>query len=100
MRYIGYEEIDKGHNFPKLVDSLEKKSYPHKEAIVDFLKNGKEEFVQMSRAKDIFNGEVIPGEVLVMSAGDFYWSNELCWYVDKYNLRLPSDFENYILEKQ
>ena len=98
MRYIGYEEIDSGHNFPHLADSLEKQRYPYQEAIADFLKNGEEEFAQMSRAKDVFTGEVIPEEVLVMRAGDFYWSNELAWYVQRYNLRLPQAFEEFILK--
>jgi len=54
---------------------------------------------QLSRNRDIFTGERIPHEVLVMSDGDYYWPNYLAWYVEKYNLRMPEEFEKYILDK-
>lgn len=97
MRYIGYDELEKGQNFPKMKDSLENKAYPQKVDIIRFLQSGHIEFAQLSRSKDVFSGEIIPFEVLVMSDGNYYWSNELVWYVDKYNLRLPEDFEQHIL---
>lgn len=99
MLYIGYDELAPGHNFPKLKDSLAKEAYPGKSEVVRFLKNGTVDLARMSRVKDIFTGKVIPTEVLVMHDGDFYWSNTLAWYVEKYNLRLPQDFERHILKK-
>lgn len=98
MRYIGYAELEPGRNFPKLADAIEKEAYPHKNRVVEFLQNGTVELARASRARDIFSGELIPAEVLVMSDGEFYWSNTLAWYVDKYNLRLPGDFEAHILK--
>ncbi|MBR6815954.1 MAG: hypothetical protein IKM60_00415 [Clostridia bacterium] len=99
MRYIGYEELNKGRNYPRLADCLAPTAHPRKTEIVRFLKeNGTIELAQSSRSKDIFTGEVIPEEVLVMRAGDFYWSNELAWYVERYNLRLPQAFEEFILK--
>ena len=97
MRYVGYEELNPGRNFPKMKDSFEKEAYPEKNAVIRFLKNGTVDLARASRAKDVFTGAVIPTEVLVMHDGDFSWSNTLAWYVEKYNLRLPSDFENHIL---
>lgn len=97
MQYIGYEELNPGRNFPRLKDSLEAKAYPNKKAVVEFLQNGTVDLARHSLAKDVFNGERIPNEVLVMHDGDFYWSNVLAWYVDKYNLRLPEKFEAHIL---
>lgn len=97
MRFIGYAELNPGRNFPRLKDSLEKEAYPHKNDVLKFLMGGTVEVARVSRAKDIFSGDTIPAEVLVMHDGDFYWSNILAWYVDKYNLRLPKDFEAHIL---
>lgn len=100
MVYIGYQELEPGENFPKMKDSLEAKEYPNKEKIKKFLRNGTVEFAQHSMAKDVFSGERIPDEVLVLSDGDFFWSSELVWYVDKYNLRLPKKFESHILNSK
>jgi hypothetical protein len=97
VRYIGYAELDKGHNFPMLKDSISKEAYPNKREILRFLKNGEVDIARASKAKDIFSGEIIPAEVLVMHDGNFYWSTTLAYYVEKYNLRLPKDFENHIL---
>ena len=100
MRYIGYDELEPGHNFPKLKDALEKAAYPHKDLILHFLMNGTVDCTRVSRVRDVFSNEVIPYEVHVMHAGEFYWSSTLVWYVENYNLRLPVDFERYILCKK
>ena len=99
MRYIGYAELNPGRDFPSIKATLSKEAYAHKNNIVQFLQNGEIELVRMSRAKDVFTGETIPYEVAVMHDGDFWWSSEIAWYVEKYNLRLPKDFEKHILEK-
>lgn len=99
MQYIGYKELEPGRNFPMLKDSLEKEAYPHKNDVLRFLLNGTVDFARASRARDVFSGDIIPTEVLVMHDGDFYWSNTLAWYVEKYNLRLPREFESHILAK-
>lgn len=100
LKYIGFEELQPGYNHPKLTDSMESGPYPHKEEIIHFLLNGNIEFVRVSRVRDVFTGEYIPTEVRVMQDGDYCWSNVLAWYVDKYNVRLPREFEEYILSKK
>ena len=97
--YIGYEELAPGHDFPLMKDCMEKKPYPHKEAIIKYLRNGTVEFARLSRAKDVFSGEYIPFEILGMTDGKYFWSNILAWYVDKYNVRLPKEFEAHILKQ-
>lgn len=99
MIFISYDEIDPGHNFPKMKSALLDGKYENKDLIVNFLNNGIIDLAQLSREKDVFTGQVIPDEVLVMhDSGEKYeWSNLLAYYVDKYNLRLPKEFEAYIL---
>jgi len=98
MRYIGYDELEPGQGYPKMTESFEDGPYPHQKTIVWFLRHGNVECVQASRERDVFTGKWIPTEVLVMSSEDFYWSNELAYYVERYNLRLPKDFEEHILQ--
>ena len=100
MRFIGYEETTPGYGFSLMKDCLEKEPHPHKERIVRFLlRGGAVEFARVSRAKDVFTGKHIPYEVLVRSDGDYFWATTLAWYVEQYNLRLPEDFERYILAR-
>lgn len=96
--FISFKELD-NEDFPSIHDYLEKEPYPNQDKIAHFLNNGKIELAQLSRDRDIFTGERIPREVLVMSDGDYYWANILVWYVEKYNLRMPEEFEKYILER-
>ena len=97
--FISYKEFGNDDNDPSIHDYLEKEPYPNQNKIIRFLKNGKIEFARLSRVRDIFTGQRIPHEVLVMSDGDYFWSNTLAWYVEKYNLRMPEEFERYILSK-
>jgi hypothetical protein len=98
MRGIFYNEIAAGHNFPLMKDSLQAEPYRHKNEIAKYLRSGNVEFARVSRAKDVFTGEIIPHEALFMNDGVFCWSSELAWYVEKYNLRLPKEFEDHILK--
>ena len=100
MIFIGFEELQPGYNHPKMTDSIESGPYPHKEEIIQYLLNGIIKFYRLSRVKDVFTGEYIPREVCVMHDGDYCWSNVLAWYVDKYNVRLPREFEEHILSKK
>ena len=34
-----------------------------------------------------------------MNDGIYSWSNDLAYYVEKYNLRLPADFVNHVLNQ-
>lgn len=99
MRYIGYEELDPGNGFPKLSESIGV-LHPRKQELINFLKSGEEDFVKMSYTKDIFSGIVIPFPDIMMHKGRFYWSSVLAWYVEKYDLQLPKDFEEYILMQE
>ena len=36
-------------------------------------------------------------EVIFMNDGKYSWTSTLIYYVEKYNLRLPLEFEKYVL---
>jgi len=99
MNFITYREFYDDEDGISIYDYLEKTPYSKQDKIARFLNSGKIEFARLSRVKDIFTGERIPREVLVMSDGEYYWANYLAWYVEKYNLRMPEEFEKYILER-
>lgn len=100
MELISFAELEPGLKLPKLADSIDNGSYPHKEEIIQYLLNGKMYFFGLSLPKDVFTGEQIPMSDRVMQDGIYYWPTVLAWYVDKYNVRLPKEFEEHILSKK
>ena len=41
---------------------------------------------------DIFTGDAIPANGTAHADGEWYWTDELIYYVRKYNLTLPEEF--------
>ncbi len=95
--YVGYDELSPGHNYPNLRDNLAGDVYPDKDRIIHYLLNGEEICTRMSYPKDIFTGKLFLVPCTIMCDEKYSWSTELTYYIDKYNLRLPKDFEEHIL---
>ena len=88
------------NNGVSIKDSACQQSYPEKQKIVSYLKNeGKCIMVQAKIAKDRLTNELISGlfGLELFSDGKYSWWSDLAYHVDKYNLRLPTEFENYVL---
>ena len=99
MKEIWYEEFAPDRGYQKLQEALFETPYSFQKEIASYLRKGNVILTGLSRAKDVFTGERIPDEVHIMTDGEYLWPNELAWYVEKYNLRLPKDFEEHILKK-
>ena len=98
MIYIGkYKEFNPNKNYPSIKDSFEVSSYKGQDRVANYLKHGKEDMVSLRIAKDVVTGDVIPMSVIGMNDGEYTWFNTLAYYVEKYNLRLPREFEEKIL---
>lgn len=98
MIYIGeYDELSPGRGYPSLKGCCATGTYPGQGRIIYYLKHGKKDMVSMKIPKDVFTGEVIPMEQIGMNDGEYTWFNTLAYYVEKYNLRLPPNFEDKIL---
>lgn len=99
MIYIGkYDELSKGRGYDSMRKYMESSEYPQKKKIIQYLNSGKIDMVSAEIPKDVFTGQRIPGEKLGMNDGTFLWWNTLAYYVEKYNLRLPEEFENHIMK--
>ena len=99
MIYIGkYDEFSPGRGYDSIKNHFVPIGYANKEKIVEYLMSGSVDMVSAELPKDVLTGQVITGEKLGMSDGKFAWWNTLAYYVEKYNLRLPEEFENHILK--
>lgn len=93
-----YDELSPGMGYPSMKLSMEKNEYSGKKAIINYLKNGNVHMASASLIKDVFTGENAGGYKLFMDDGIYSWCSSLIYYVDKYNLRLPEDFETHVLK--
>lgn len=94
MKYINYRELYPKWDYPFMRDNLASSRYPH----LNYLLGGKVVLTQLSRNRDVFSGDLIDGEIAILTDGDYYWFNQLAYYVDKYNLKLPEAFVKHILK--
>ena len=99
-RLFEFDEYGPGMGFPKMKESMDVSPYTGIERIVDYLRKGRKTYAAAGRAVDFFTGEVIPGERCGMTDGEYSWVSSLPYYVEKYYLRLPKDFENKVLNSQ
>ncbi|MBD5081786.1 MAG: hypothetical protein HDT44_08510 [Ruminococcaceae bacterium] len=85
---------------PSFLDFCQKEPYNGKDRIVNFLRNnGKEIGTSVKLSVDRITGERIDGEYNIVhySDGKYSWCSDLAYHVNKYNLRLPKEFEDYVL---
>jgi hypothetical protein len=72
--------------------------YPNMEKIVEYLLNGKTTGISLKVFVDVFTGGTI-GPAKYKEDSGYMWDTSLPYYVKTYNLRLPKDFEDKILEQ-
>ena len=92
-----FNEFAPNMGFPSINDYLMDKPYDSKEKIIDYMLNGSVHMVTASKPIDIFTGNVINYDLVFMDDGEYSWTSKLIYYVDKYNLKLPEDFINHIM---
>ena len=78
---------------------ISEKEYLNKDKILQYLKNGKIVAVAAGFARDIFTGQRIKGELVAMSDGVYSWRSDIIYYVERYNMRLSDEFEEYVLKR-
>lgn len=85
---------------PKIYKLISETEHPHKAELVAYLKRGKEFAAIPGIFRDFFTGEYIRGEELLLYDGVHVWSSDVPYYVEKYNLQLPEEFVQYILDQK
>lgn len=81
----------------------ENKPYAGMDKIISYLRNkGKPTLVSMRTPVDRLTGERIKGEQSVVhyTDGEYSWCSDLAYHVEKYNLRLPKEFEEHVLNSK
>jgi len=97
---IQFDEFGPGMGLPSIKDSFSKAPYAGKEKVIAYLSKGRKTYVATSYSRDVFTGEMIPGERCGMTDGEYSWNSALAYYVERYNLRLPLEFEEKALRAE
>ena len=94
---LNYREFG-AENAPSMRDSMEIRPYEGMDKIAEYLKNGGQELgICMRPSKDCFTGERMPKAYCTFYGdGEYCWKDSLAYYVEKYNLRLPRQFEEHV----
>ena len=81
-------------------EHFEPAPYEGQDVIVNYLRHiGKPTSASTKIPTDRLTGERIKGEIefVFYSDGVFRWVSDLAYHVEKYNLRLPKEFEDHVL---
>lgn len=92
-----YEEFSPNMGFQSITESLDTEPYDGKKEILEYLRKGNIHMVTATRIKDIFTDKQTNEKLVYMDDGKYSWTSRVIYYVDKYNLRLPNDFEQHVL---
>ena len=65
--------------------------------LIKYLNNGEVKLASPERAIDVISGDRISQTNSILTDGEYSWPSSLAYYVEKYNLRLPKEFEEKIM---
>lgn len=97
MIIVGRIKENHGPDFPAL-RSLIGKPMQEKERIVQYLKTAPAISAAAASMKDVLTNQYTGRELLVHTDGEFLWRSDVTYYVEKYDMELPTEFVKHILE--
>jgi hypothetical protein len=99
LRYVGYfYELgyDDHPNAPRLSEARGKRPAQHKAEVVRYLKSGKTLIYSPGIATDVFDDSATSDTPSIVTDGTYAWRKEIAYYVDRYDIELPSEFEAHM----
>lgn len=94
---IGWKEFG-DPNAPSIFSVFSPYQREHEDAIANYLDNGKVFLVSAGISTDVFTGEMISGKHELMTDGEYFWNTDIPYYVRKYHMKLPHEFEQKVLD--
>lgn len=92
------KEIDKDDRLPSIKDLINK-PIQEKKKVVEYMKKSNVIAVAPAIVRDIINPENKIPELLLMSDGIYEWRSDIIYYVEKYDMGLPEEFIQHILNQ-
>lgn len=85
-----------GMDVPSIRSSFEEATYFGQDDIIRYLENGKVKLPSAGVGVDLITGDVVSVQHAIMTDGEYTWDSMFPYYVKKYNLRLPKEFEEKV----
>ena len=99
LKYVGdFVELGYDHhpNAPSLAAGRGKRKPENKQKVVAYLRAGVAFIVSPGIAEDWFDRAKRAGIAHIRTDGVYVWSTTLAYYVEKYDVELPVDFEKHM----
>ena len=93
-----YAEFNPGFDMPSIKEDFAEAPYKGQKVIAEYLKKGELVLAKAGKDEDVFTHERIPDEAGLRTDGEYSWNANLHYYVEKYNLKLPKEFEKKVLD--
>jgi len=99
LKYVGnFIEIgyDDDPTAPSLASARGKRTADNKQQVVDYLRSAITFIVSPGRDDDVFDPSKSAGSSSIATDGVYVWPRTLAYYVEKYDVELPPDFEAHM----
>ncbi len=94
FRELGYDEM------PSIDESRGQPGTANTERVVRYLKAGKVFVFSPGLMRDVFDRRSAAGTRSILTDGVYAWPDSLAYYVDRYAVALPADFEQHLASRQ
>jgi hypothetical protein len=91
---LGYEGA------PTLADVRGKRSQNNQAQVVAYLKAGRVLVMSPGLVRDAFDRNTVAGSRSIRTDGEFAWPDSLAFYVERYSVELPKEFEKHMAERR
>jgi hypothetical protein len=90
---LGYDD----HPSPPSLVALRGRRQPaNKQQVVEYLRSGVTLVMSPGRDEDVLDPTRMAGSASVLTDGVYVWPKTLAYYVDTYDVELPSEFEAHV----
>lgn len=98
MIIIGkFREIYKDDSCPSIFSAIREGTPEAKEKIILYMKNATVSAFAPGFVYDVIDGKHRIGNLKCYTDGKYLWRSDIIYYFDKYNLELPKEFVDHIL---
>lgn len=94
-----FRELGAGADAPSIFDARGKRPPAHKAEVVAYLRAGTVHTFTMKVMQDVFDPQLLAGRPSMVTDGAYAWPQLLVYYVDKYDVSLPPDFEEHMRQR-
>jgi hypothetical protein len=84
---------------PSLAAAQGKRTAANKERVVTYLRAGTSYTVSPGPVADLFDPTQHAGTAGILTDGVYAWPHFLAYYVDRYDVELPAEFEQHMRER-